>query len=84
MALTRPDLDYGSPEPLYVQAADHVATLIAKGRLKPGTKFPAERDLADDWQIAYGTVRRMMQLLRDRGLIISRQGKGTYVSRLPD
>ncbi len=81
MALPKPPLDYGSPVPLYAQAADHVAALIAKGKLAPGSKLPPERELADNWQIAYGTVRRMTQELRDRGLIVTTQGKGTFVTR---
>jgi DNA-binding GntR family transcriptional regulator len=79
MALGRPAFDHDSATPLYEQAADYVAAAIASGGLEPGQKLPAERDLADEWGIAYLTVRRAMQELRDRGLIISRVGKGTFV-----
>ena len=37
------------------------------------------RKLAEDWGIAYQTVRRTMQELRERGLVVSRVGKGTFV-----
>jgi GntR family transcriptional regulator len=76
-----PQFDFGSPVPLYVQAADYVAGLIESGEIRPGTKLDAERDLADAWGIAYGTVRRMTQELRDRGLIVTVQGKGTFVTQ---
>jgi DNA-binding GntR family transcriptional regulator len=65
--------------PLYVQAADYVAGQIAAGKLAPGSRLPAERDLAEQWHVAYQTVRRTMQELRERGLVVSRVGKGTFV-----
>jgi DNA-binding GntR family transcriptional regulator len=79
MAAGPPAFDHDSVTPLYEQAADYVAARIASGELEPGQKLPAERDLADDWGIGYQTVRRAMQELRDRGLVVSRVGKGTFV-----
>jgi GntR family transcriptional regulator len=80
-AQPRPKLDPSSPVPLYLQAADHIGRQVESGNLAPGTKLDSERDLADAWQIAYGTVRRMMQELRERGLIVTTQGKGTFVRK---
>ena len=80
MALERPAFDKASVTPLYEQAADYVARQIAAGELGPGQKLPAERDLADAWDIGYQTVRRAMQELRARGLVVSRVGKGTFVA----
>lgn len=78
-----PRFDPVSPVPLYVQAADYVAGQIEAGELTPGQKLPSERDLADEWGIAYQTVRRTMAELRERGLVISVVGKGTFVSKEP-
>lgn len=80
MPLSRPGLSPSSPVPVYRQAADHIAAAIASGDLAPGERLPAERDLADDWGIALGTVRAAMAWLRERGLIESVQGKGTFVA----
>lgn len=80
MALERPALNPNSATPLYEQAADHLAAAIAAGQLKPGQKLPAERGLAEDWGIGYLTVRRAMRELRERGLVVSRVGKGTFVA----
>ncbi len=74
-----PIFDPDSPTPLYVQAADYIAARVAAGDLTPGDRLPAERDLADQWGIAYQTVRRAMRELRERGLITSVVGKGTFV-----
>ncbi len=73
-------LDPDSPTPLYVQAADYIAARVAAGDLAPGARLPSERDLADQWGIAYQTVRRTMRELRERGLITSVVGKGTFVT----
>jgi DNA-binding GntR family transcriptional regulator len=83
MALTRPELAQSSAVPIYRQAADHIAAAITRGDLRPGDKLPAERDLADDWGIAIGTIRSAMAVLRERGLIISTLGKGTFVTGPP-
>ncbi|MGI8450249.1 MAG: winged helix-turn-helix domain-containing protein [Streptosporangiaceae bacterium] len=45
-------------------------------------RLPAERDLARELGIAYQTLRHAMKVLRDRGLIITRQGRGTFVASL--
>jgi DNA-binding GntR family transcriptional regulator len=65
--------------PLYEQVADYVEAQITSGDLKPGQKFPDMRDLAEEWGVAYQTVRRAMRELRERGLVVSRVGKGTFV-----
>ncbi|WP_395109761.1 GntR family transcriptional regulator [Actinomadura sp. SCN-SB] len=72
------------PEYVYVQLADHIAALITSGHLRPGAKLPSERDQAEEYGVAYLTVRRAMQELRERGLIVTVVGRGTYVSRRPD
>ena len=77
VCLMAPRFDPASVTPLYEQAADYVAGQIKRGELAPGQKLPAERDLADEWGIAYQTVRRE---LRERGLVVSRVGKGTFVA----
>jgi GntR family transcriptional regulator len=80
VCLMAPRFDPASVTPLYEQAADYVAGQIEAGELAPGQKLPAERDLADEWGIAYQTVRRAMRELRERGLVVSRVGKGTFVA----
>jgi DNA-binding GntR family transcriptional regulator len=78
-----PQLDPGSVTPLYEQLANWIASEIAAGRIAPGAKFADSRDLAEQWGVAYQTVRRTMQELRERGLVVSRVGKGTFVASAP-
>ena len=42
-------------------------------------KLPGERELAEQYAVAYTTIRRAMEVLRDRGVIVTRQGRGTFV-----
>lgn len=74
-----PDWDPDAIDPVYAQVADWVERRIRSGELRPGRRLTAERELAGEIGVAYGTVRRAMQELRDRGLIKTIQGKGTYV-----
>ena len=63
----------------YMQVADDLERRITAGEIE--IKLPSERDLAEDYGVAYTTVRRAMEILRDRGLIITRHGRGTFINR---
>ena len=75
-----PAIDPAAPKLVYVQVADHITARIEAGELASGARLPAERDLATEYGVAYDTIRRATALLRDRGLIITIVGRGTYVT----
>jgi DNA-binding GntR family transcriptional regulator len=75
-----PPIDPSRPVLVYVQVADHIEARIRAGELRPGQKLPAERDLAAELGVAYDTIRRATAVLRDRGLIITIVGRGTFVA----
>jgi GntR family transcriptional regulator len=75
-----PRWDATGPKLMYVQVADYIAGRIASGALAPGAKLPAERDMAADYGVAYDTIRRATALLRERGLIVTIIGRGTFVT----
>jgi GntR family transcriptional regulator len=64
-------------EHAYVQVANDVARRIRAGEIT--RKLPAERALADEYGVAYVTVRHAMQVLREQGLIVTIHGRGTFV-----
>jgi DNA-binding GntR family transcriptional regulator len=64
----------------YMRVAGDIAARIASGELSPGARLRAERDLAEYYEVSYGTVRRAMQVLRERALITTNHGRGTFVS----
>lgn len=74
-----PAIDPTAPKLVYVQVADHITARIEAGELAPGARLPAERDLATEYGVAYDTIRRATALLRERGLIITIVGRGTFV-----
>lgn len=62
----------------YVQVADDVERRINAGEIVE--RLPSERDLADEYGVAYTTVRHAMELLRERGVIRTVHGRGTFVA----
>jgi GntR family transcriptional regulator len=79
----RPVIDPSGPQLVYVQVADHIENLIRSGELAIGARLPAERDLAAEYGVAYDTIRRATALLRERGLIQTVHGRGTFVIAAP-
>ena len=61
-----------------MQVANNIAVRIEAGEITH--KPPSERSLAEEYGVAYQTVRHAMKVLRERGLIITRQGRGTFVA----
>jgi len=72
-------LDRRSPIPLYYQVAQHLERAIECGTLMPGTRFENELELADQLGLSRPTMRRAMQHLVDKGLLVRRRGIGTRV-----
>jgi|HubBroStandDraft_1064217.scaffolds.fasta_scaffold01912_8 GntR family transcriptional regulator len=72
---------FGNPDPTYVQAAHIIAARITAGQYPD--RLPGERQLATELGIAYQTLRRATALLRARGLIITRQGRGDFPAPAP-
>lgn len=66
--------------PLYLQIASQIKYLVASGRLKADDELPPIRTLAEDLLINPNTVARAYRELEQAGILIKRQGSGTYVS----
>jgi GntR family transcriptional regulator len=73
-------IDPTGPELAYMQVADDIAGRIERGELRPGDRLPPERELAGDYGVSYDTIRRAAEVLRERGLIRTVHGKGTFVA----
>src|SRR3954463_10244030 len=65
--------------PKYLQIAGHIRDQIVRGDLRAGDEAPSERDIAASWDVARPTAARALEVLRGQGLVVSRQGSGTYV-----
>ena len=66
--------------PYYRQIVDQIGQLIRSGRLVPGEQLPSVRDLAGELLVSLITTRRAYADLEHAGLIIRRQGYGTFVA----
>lgn len=72
-------IDRESATPVYVQVADLIAARIADGVYAPDRPIPSEPQVVQELGVARQTVRKAVEVLRDRGLVVTVRGKGTYV-----
>src|SRR5581483_3939592 len=70
---------------LYRWFYEELRTAILAGRLLPGARLPATRDLARQYQLSRPTIVAAFEQLRYEGYVEGRVGSGTYVSQtLPE
>jgi GntR family transcriptional regulator len=67
--------------PLYQHTSEALATMLA--RTSPGTYLPSEPELARQLGVSRATLREAMRSFEERGLVVRRQGVGTYVTEAP-
>lgn len=72
-------LDRNSPVPLYFQVAEALESAITEGVLPPGSRLDNEVLLAEQLGLSRPTMRRAMQYLVDKGVLVRRRGIGTTV-----
>ena len=73
-------LSEASNVPFYRQIVDQVTEQIRFGQLAPGTRLPSFRELGSELRVSLITVRRAYSDLEQAGLIVRRQGQGTFVA----
>jgi len=71
--------DPDDPRPPYVQIANALRAAILTRSLAPGEQLPSGSELARRYGVARQTVQQAFRVLRDEGLIVSRQGSGVFV-----
>jgi GntR family transcriptional regulator/MocR family aminotransferase len=73
-------LDHNSDIPLYQQIGSWLRQNILSGNLPAETRLPATRTLADNLGVSRITVKNAYAALEGDGLILTREGSGTYVA----
>lgn len=73
------ELDRSTPVPLYFQIATKLEQAIRDGELPAGARLENEIALGERFGLSRPTVRRAMQELVDKGLVVRRRGIGTQV-----
>lgn len=76
-------INHDSATAVPVQVAADIERDIDAGKLAPDTRLPSENELASQYGVARVSVRRAIELLRDRGKVVTVHGRGTFVSPKP-
>ncbi len=71
-----------SREPAYLLIANEIAEQIGAGFYRAGDQLPTEAQLRSHYGVSPMTVRRAINILLERGLVSTTQGKGTFVRSL--
>ncbi|MGW0632614.1 GntR family transcriptional regulator [Streptomyces sp. NPDC002758] len=72
------------PRNAYEQVADDLRRKIASGALKAGQRLDGNAKMAERYGVAAMTIRHALDILRREGLIVSQQGRGTFVASDPE
>jgi DNA-binding GntR family transcriptional regulator len=73
------ELDRTGPVPLYFQVASAIERAIRSGAIAPGARLENEIAIGQQIGLSRPTIRRAMQELVDKGLLVRRRGIGTQV-----
>ena len=72
--------DAGDELPVGLQLSWRLRALISTGQLASGERLPSFRRLAEWAGVNVNTVRSVYEGLEQEGLVVSRQGQGTFVA----
>ncbi|MCA8883414.1 MAG: GntR family transcriptional regulator [Rhodobacteraceae bacterium] len=70
--------------PRYVQLRQRLTDGVSQGVLPPGSPLPPERELAAITDFSRVTVRKAIQALAEDGIIVQRQGSGSFIASKPE
>lgn len=68
-------------KPLYLKIVETLQREILEGQYPVGTPIPSEATLVNRFAVSRHTVREALRMMRESGLVTSRQGLGTIVKR---
>lgn len=73
------DLHKASTTPLFEQVKEDISEKIKSGEYIAGHKIPTESELIEKYDVSRITIRRAIEELCKEGVLIKKQGKGTFV-----
>jgi GntR family transcriptional regulator len=76
-------LDAGSGVPIYRQLMQQVRREVMLGRLRPGEQLPTVKEVVDALAVNPNTVVKAYGELEHDGIVVRRQGVGTFVAASP-
>lgn len=75
-------IDNSCGRPVYQQIIDAIKRDIALGRIRPGERLPAVRELAGELVINPNTIAKAYKQLERENIIVTRAGAGAFVGEL--
>ena len=75
-------IDRRSKLPYYQQLYEILRGKIARKEWKPGDMIPPESDLIETYQVSRSTVRQVLDMLVNEGLIYRERGRGSFIAQL--
>ncbi|MFE0413621.1 winged helix-turn-helix domain-containing protein [Streptomyces tendae] len=72
-------IDPTAPDYHYDQLARIITARIEDGTYAAGSRLPGEMILAQEFAVGSNTVRRALEILRERGLVVTVRARGTFV-----
>ena len=76
-------VDTGSGVPIYRQLVQQVRRDLMLGRLRPGDQLPSVKEVVGSLSVNPNTVVKAFSELEHQGLVVRRQGIGTFVAAAP-
>jgi GntR family transcriptional regulator len=76
-------ISHADRRPMYLQIMEQIRHLVAVGTWAGGSEIPSIRALAADLRISVITIKRAYLELETEGVIVTRQGRGTFVADNP-
>jgi GntR family transcriptional regulator len=76
-------IDAGSDVPIYRQLVQQVRRDVMLGRLQPGDQLPSVKEVVDALSVNPNTVVKAFSELEHQGVVVRRQGVGTFVAAVP-
>lgn len=73
-------VDPRSAEPIFEQLVYQVKRAVARGELAEGDRLPSVREIARELTVNPNTVVRAIEVLARDGVVVRRQGAGTFVA----
>jgi GntR family transcriptional regulator len=73
-------LSQADSRPIYIQIMDEIRRRVALGDWAPGYRLPSIRELAAELKVSVITVKRAYLELERAGVIVTQQGRGSFVS----
>jgi GntR family transcriptional regulator len=68
------------PLAAYQEVKQKITEDLVRGRFRFGEALPAEKDLSKELDVSIGTLRKAVDELVSDGIVVRRQGRGTYVA----